>query len=205
MNFYIAETEYAAQNLLELALREEMALKECREKFGVVNSEFQAHRWDFETSDVNDDFSDRYIMGAHARMANAGRKAMELQTEMARLRQLITTRVAAIQALVGAILQIAKQGISIVHGARENAPPGRIIGSVPLRDVIWYGRNQALHFEEPAKPPTARCFKALAADFGDVFLLERHPGQSRAKEVLNLLGWSTYQNYVEDMQSLLRE
>lgn len=51
-------------------------------------------------------------------------------------------------ALSGSILQYAKQGISLKYGDRNTCPPGRIIGGQELKEIIWQGRNQALHWED---------------------------------------------------------
>lgn len=42
----------------------------------------------------------------------------------------------AVDTLAGGLLQIAKQGISIVHGNPHNCPSGRRIGSLTLKSII---------------------------------------------------------------------
>jgi hypothetical protein len=72
------------------------------------------------------------------------------------------------------------------------------------RSVPFQARNQALHHEEGNfKKSVTDLFAALEKEQGPQFSLTGHPNQSRAKQVLALLGWSDYAAYVSDMQSLL--
>jgi hypothetical protein len=91
-----------------------------------------------------------------------------------------------------------------VHGSRKNAPEGRAIGSLTLRDIIWQGRNQSIHYEdERFNPPVVTCFSAPEKEHGEQFSLTKHIGQNRAKQVVHLLGWTSYEGYREDMAGLL--
>lgn len=204
MNQYLTDTEFAVKNLIQIASAEENELKTKAARLREVEAQLRVHRWDFETSDLNDDFSDAYVMAAFERMARAAVEAHGLQQQLASLQASIGTHQQAIQAIAGSILQVAKQGISIVHGGLPGAPEGRKIGSLPIRDIIWQARNQALHFEEGTyNPPVVQLFGTLTAEQGPSFSLALHVRQSRAKQVVDLLGWSTYDTYVQDMQVLL--
>ena len=103
--------------------------------------------------------------------------------------------------LSGAILQFAKQGISIVHKNPKNCPPGRKVGSQDLRNVIWQARNHAMHYEESPKhkPEVLECFKTLELDFGPQFSLYAHPGVNLSKEVVEVLSWHGFETFREDM------
>lgn len=204
MHQYITDTEFAAKNLLILANDEENKLKALTEQLRVVVAQLRVHKWDFESSDLNDDFSDVYVMGAFGRMAKAAQQSGALEAQLTSLQVSIGTHQHAIQAIAGAILQIVKQGISIVHGNPAAAPEGRKIGTVSLKEVVWQARNQAIHYEEcnPRKSVTD-LFATLEQEQGAHFSLANHPNQSRAKQVLTLLGWSDYAAYLNDMQSLL--
>lgn len=156
MNPYLSETEYAVQNLLLLANKEETILAEKLTALASTEAKLRVHKWDFESSDLNDDFSDAYVMAAFGRMASAAKETEILRREASELQALVGARQAAIQAICGAILQIAKQGISVAHGGLSSAPTGRMIGSAAVRDIIWQGRNQSLHYEE-GNPKKWRC------------------------------------------------
>lgn len=62
--------------------------------------------------------------------------------------------------MAGSILQYAKQGISIVHAGLAACPDGRLVGSQPIKKVIWQGRNHALHWEDGRWKPSP-CGPAL--------------------------------------------
>ncbi|MHB8950197.1 MAG: hypothetical protein ACYC4S_14175 [Rhodoferax sp.] len=153
---------------------------------------------------MNDDFSDAYVMGAFNRMAKAHIEIEALQGEAASLQASIGARQQATQAISGAIFQVAKQGISLVHGGLAAAPDGRFIKSATVKSIVWQARNQAMHFEEGApKQPVKDLFAILEAEHGPQFSLSLHGAQSRAKQVLDLLGWNEYSAYLTDMSLLL--
>ncbi len=204
MNPYITETEYAVKNLIELTSNEEAELKGHKNALESAVARFKHGQWDFETSDMSDDFSDAHVMGAFHRMASAHKESNELKTEIDSIQALIGSRQSAIQAICGAILQISKQGISVVHNGKANAPEGRSIGSVSLRDIIWEARNQAIHYEEGTfNRNVTKLFQELKTDNGPEYCLVTHAKKSRAKQVVHLLGWHEYENYSNDMQLLL--
>lgn len=204
MHQYLNDTEFAVRNLLHLATGEEKTLKELAPRLASVGAQLRVHKWDFESSDLNDDFSDAYVMSAFGRMAKAHQEAATLQNQMAAIQASIGTHQHATQAITGAILQIAKQGISVVHGGLAAAPEGRRIGSLPIRDIIWQARNQSLHFEDGSfNKAVTTLFSVLEAEHGPQFSLAQHAKQSRAKQVLGLLRWDSYEHYLNDMVTLL--
>lgn len=123
----------------------------------------------------------------------------------------INASVLAINILAGTVLQIAKQAISIRHGAdiSDCMLQGRLISGTCVRDLIWIGRNQAMHFEETneTKQPGIRksgwvdLFKILNTHHHGAFSLAP-PFQSKAFEILQILGWSRFDRYESDMQDL---
>lgn len=204
MNPYLSETEYAVQNLLLLANKEDALLAEKLSALTSTEAKLRVHQWDFESSDLNDDFSEAYVMAAFGRMANAAKETESLRREASELQALVGIRQAAIQAICGAILQIAKQGISVVHGGLSAAPTGRMIGSAGVRDIIWQGRNQSLHYEEgKPKKGVLDLFATLEKEQGPQFSLAHHASQNRAAQVVQLLGWTTYAAYLSDMSMVL--
>jgi hypothetical protein len=61
-----------------------------------------------------------------------------------------------------------------------------------------------MHYEEGSfKKPLLDLFAKLESEQGPQFSLATHPKQNRAKQVLELLGWSSYSAYLADMQALL--
>jgi hypothetical protein len=144
-------------------------------------------------------------MAAFGRMSRTRESMEKISTEVSKLEDAVAAHEASVQAVCGSILQIAKQGISTVYGRqRTSAPTGRSIGSLELRDIIWQGRNQAIHYEDNQfQPPVVDCFATLEKEQGEQFSLTNHAGQNLAKQIIHLLGWTTYDRYEADMNSLL--
>ncbi|KPQ27649.1 MAG: PPE family [Marinobacter excellens HL-55] len=204
MHQYVKDTEFAVANLLKLAIDEEQRLSGLKKTLTTLEAKETAYKWDFETSDMNDDFSDAYVMAAFHRMAEARQAAKEIERKAAEIQAAVGAHQHATQAIAGGVLQIAKQGISLVFGKKGHAPMGRQIGVLPIRDIIWEGRNQALHYEEANyKKAVKEVFSALEQDHGEHFSLESHGHQSRAKQVLYVLGWFSFDDYARDMNELL--
>lgn len=204
MHQYLQDTEYVAKNLLRLANDEEQQLRALSPKLQQAEAELRVHQLDFQSSDLNEDFSDAYVMAAFGRAARAAQLAEQLRNQVAVLQATVGAHQQATQAISGAILQIAKQGIAFVYGGLGNAPSGRTIGSQCVRDIIWQARNQSMHYQEGNFNKAVNdLFAKLAAEQGARFNLAAHPEQNRAKQVLDLLGWSTYGAYLQDMQALL--
>ncbi len=204
MHQYLRDTEFAVQNLIQLAHEEERQLQMLCKKLEELEPKLKFLQWDYTSSDMNDDFSDAYVIGAFNRMAKAHQEAEALQREVASLQGSIGARQQSTQAIAGAIFQVAKQGISLVYGGVTAAPDGRVIGSVALKSIIWQARNQAMHFEEgEPKQAVKELFAILEKEHGPQFSLSKNGVRSRSKQVLELLGWNDYQAYITDMTSVL--
>jgi hypothetical protein len=110
-------------------------------------------------------------------------------------------------AVAGAILQVARQCVSIAwpapHGRMEK---GRMVGKQHLSSVIWHARNQSLHFEEgmPTNSNTKKSVQLLSEEYGiQIDNLSESP-RSLAVEVFEILEWSSYENYAKDMVEMLK-
>lgn len=105
-------------------------------------------------------------------------------------------------ALSGALLQFAKQGLSIRYGKSLSAcPKGRPIGSQSITDVIWQGRNQAIHWEEGQfRSTTEATLKQLAKDFGPPY--DQYASRSLAYEIVSVLGWQSFADFSKDLLAL---
>lgn len=204
MSQYLRDTEFASKNLFKLATFEEGELEVLREKLMSAEKEFEANHILFRNSDLHEDSADPIVINAYSRAMEAGSKVMSLKPKVKALMARVSSHQTAVQAISAAILQIAKQGISLEYGGRSAAPPGRALGSLCLRDVIWQGRNQSMHYDDDEpKEPVLILFKALAKQYGEQFSLVKYAKQSRAKQVLDVLGWKGYESYLHDMQELL--
>jgi hypothetical protein len=103
--------------------------------------------------------------------------------------------------LAGMVLELAKRGITMVHGGLQQAPAAPAVGTVALRDVIWQSRNQAMHWEDgKLHPPTQACFDALFAEHGPPF--EDATKRNLSVDVLRVLGWTDYDTFAADLTRL---
>ena len=102
-------------------------------------------------------------------------------------------------ALSSAVLQIARQGLSQVHGRLTSVPTGRKVLDVDLKDVIWQGRNQAIHWEE-GKPhqPVIDCFSVMAANDP---AFTNFATANLAFQVVAALGWADWTAFQADIVS----
>jgi hypothetical protein len=104
----------------------------------------------------------------------------------------------------GALLQYAKQAISHLHGrSRDNAPVGRRkVAGLPLRDVIWEGRNQALHREDRQFSASVdTVFLTLEATYPGKFA-DYTTGVNKAFDVVTVLNWRSLDAFEADLLSI---
>lgn len=118
----------------------------------------------------------------------------------------------AVNVIAGAILQIAKQAIAICHGPKlqDCLTPGRAVAGSCVRNIVWLGRNQSMHFEETQLVPGKGGWKSSWVDLFQQ-LDQLHPGRfamvepfrSHAKAVMDILGWTySYSQFQADMREL---
>lgn len=153
--------------------------------------------------------------GIRDRRAGLDRVKLKLQGNI----RAIETYGVLIDIAAGAFLQISKQVLSIAYGERENAPPGASVSSTCIRDLIWHGRNQSMHYEETRLMPAlneqgkvikgkgrsswVETFQKMNDQSPDRFEMSP-PYRSLAKDVLDTLGWTyDYTKFERDMRDLL--
>lgn len=103
-------------------------------------------------------------------------------------------------AMASALLQYAKQGITLAHGELKNAPGGRTVLDVPLSEFIWMGRNQGNHWDEGEfrKGVTEFFTKLAAVDL----TFQDYTARNLGFDIVSALGWSDYEAFERDMISL---
>lgn len=223
MHPYVDVTRYAAENLFQTLHVEGAKLAHLEKQLESATAAFEYHDWDVSTSDLNDDFSDAYVMRASVLRGEAYQAMTTAvqykQAEEARLKAWIASNEQALDALRAAILQIVKQGIALIYKPAGPGPQngkwpsnesllraktGRHVGQQELKTVIWQARNQAIHYEdETFSQSVTQCFAQLEQDFGPQFSLTAGAGRSLSKHVFDALGWSDYAVYEKDVLSLL--
>jgi hypothetical protein len=191
MTTYLSEVRAAGEQILDLIRRDSDALANLEARRAQAFALFSLYRESAMT--IGGPFSDDVDYEAEAAKAQLhhGRNT-EAEAEIARYESAMEARRLSRSVLAGAILQLGKQGISAVHGRdRDNAPTGDAVGGQCERDVIWEGRNQAMHWEEGSLSKRVRdCFDQLERDFGPHF--DNYDREPKAPEVLSVLGWGTW-------------
>lgn len=132
----------------------------------------------------------------------------EAKVTLTRQRLKLSATVRAVQVtdqtmtiVAGTLLQIARQGLVTRYGQKiEDCPiEGRITSGAHIREIIWFGRNQAMHFDDSKPGSWTSLFKTLD---------QHHPGKftpepvSRSMAIIDLLGWMSFEQYEADMENL---
>lgn len=206
MNQYLVDTKFAVESLIETIHVEENQLSILTKQFDMLKKVFDHLFWDYSTADMHQDFNELQVQHRYIQMAKfaeqndlKGKKA-----ELDAFAKSISAKKDSMNSLSMSLLQIAKQGISTVHGNPVNCPSARNIGSETLKNVIWQGRNQSIHCEEGNPNQRVRdCFSNLANDFGSEFDLTVDYTSNKARTIIDLLNWNTCENYEKDMISLI--
>ncbi|MGJ9384918.1 hypothetical protein [Salipaludibacillus sp. CF4.18] len=201
MHSYLEETKYASSELIKLISYEEKELTELRLQVREKEKELSRRYLLFRQKDfdMNDEM---HLQHAYGKFFSFGESIVyPLKNSLEEMESRLITKNFSIGALSGALLQIAKQGISTVYVGLQDCPDGRAIGNQALKNVIWRARNQSIHYEMGSyHPPVQVCFQQLEADFGSKYHLS---DKNLSKEIIDLLGWTEYAQYEKDMIHLL--
>lgn len=217
MPAYLAEVQHAVEGLLPLIWQEQDMLSDRKKQLDErkaelsrlerqVREEYENAAWLLNNPELDDEgigtlrHWDNYF-GPDKDRYHLEQKIPGLQAAVESLGASVEAHRFSVNALAAAVIQVAKQGLAIVHRGKPD-PAGRMIGSSQrLSEVIWQARNQALHWEEQSfRPALTKCFTTLAAevnqDFGD-FLT-----RNLALDVITMLGWRTFEDFERDLLSL---
>jgi hypothetical protein len=196
MSPYLSATRFAAEGFLRIAADGRAQIAAGHQHETERSAELEIHAAAFEAAA---DLDTLLTAGALKHVSEYNAEQATRLAGMLRALLLESVKVAR-----GALLQIGKQGIATAHGKKAAAPPGRMIGTQPLRDVVWGARNQAMHaVEGEYRGEALTIFRRLEADFGVQFFLNSTVRKSRAPEVCDLLGWTQYAAFEKDMRDLL--
>lgn len=206
MNKYLADTNYAAKSLIELYMHEILEYKEAEQAF-VAGAEY-VNAWNaqFEGKDLIQEALRLPLLPQLRDMQKNTDQIRVSAKKMFALKDTLKTRQFALQVLCGALLQIAKQGISVTyaHEWKTKCPAGRTIGVETVRNIIWQSRNHSMHYEENKPSDSVRqCFANLETNFGAQFSLSSQPSTNLAAHVIDVLQWHSYDAYEADMTTLL--
>jgi hypothetical protein len=209
MHQYLIDIEYATTNIIDLIMHDQQELDQAKKRYHQLQKDLKFYQQQMYAADMSDDLSPMQLQYEYLKYnkqtEDLSKQEEILISQIEELKNSIDTKSFAISSLCGALLQISKQGISIVYGGLGSCPNGRAIGNEILKNIIWQGRNQSMHYEENnPKQAVKTCFQNLEAFFGNEYSLTLHPSENFAQKiVINVLGWNDYQVYKHDMISLL--
>jgi hypothetical protein len=107
----------------------------------------------------------------------------------------------SMSALAGAVLQVAKQALALRHGCKPDIVNARRIGSQSVVEVIWEGRNHAMHWDEGAPRNKVKdMLTALTSDVRTTVV----PGRNNCLSILGALGWKSANDVVADLEQLIQ-
>lgn len=148
---YVSEIEHAAASLIAAIWSEQLKLQELEEEIRKLKPVVEDnYRRAMDVQRFAED-PDAVMMGVGMYWDNYfGEDKHLYHTDMQRqeLANKVASHAFSVASLSAALLQHAKQGISLAHGGTANCPNGRPIGSQNLKIIIWEARNQSLHWEE---------------------------------------------------------
>jgi hypothetical protein len=200
---YLSEIEFAASNVISTIWAERNRIEELLAEIKSLSVAVEANYQRALALQESDDIDD-VAMGAGVYWENYfgdDKQLFHKNEEALSLEGQLALHEFSIASLSGNLLHYAKQGISICHGELRNCPDGRMIGTQPLKAVMWQGRNQALHWEAGTfHPPVERCFQALATDIDSKF--NDYLNRNMAFDVVEFLGWKDFNAFETDMLSI---
>ncbi|WP_226673466.1 hypothetical protein [Rossellomorea aquimaris] len=138
------------------------------------------------------------------------------QIELKPIKKLQKEREDSLQLLSGALLQAAKQAISIEFKNLNNISTSDLVknSSLKLEEIIWSGRNQSLHWEEGwFAEQTVNTFKQLSKEFSEIdevplkgnnsTRISESDRKSYAFEIVSkVLQWDDYNKFKNNMKSI---
>nr|NNM90161.1 hypothetical protein [Bacilli bacterium] len=194
--------------LIKLATHEELQLEQLENNLKKAVELYEILYLQFYNYDLSEFTDELVLQNLYQKSMKAQSHCDELKLKADKLRVSIHNKQTSIRALCQAILQIARQGISISYKrSKDKCPPGRNVYGESLKTIIWEARNQSIHHEEGNfKTSVQDCFYHLESEIGaDIIPFSSHPNRNYSKEIIWLLGWTDYSKYYIDMISLLGE
>lgn len=201
---YLTEIHHAVETIVSEIYCEQNVLSETRAELAALTAATDHGYRRAEFLLMNPDFDDEGLGAAihWDTYFDVDKDRFYKKAEYDEINQRVAARQFSIAALSGSLLQFGKQGISLHYGKKRiGCPDGRIVYGIPLNEVIWQARNQALHWEEDYfHDPTTKCFEHLAAKADPVF--GQFKDRSLAFEIIQLLGWNNTEAFFADMKLL---
>lgn len=201
---YLSEVEYSAAGIIPMIWHEHADLAKIRDELEALTRVVEHKYTQAEFVAMNAEDPDDVAMAAGMHWENYfgdDKERHHKAVDATELQSRIDARSFSVGSLCGSLLQIAKQGISVAHGGLAACPDGRDVHGHHLKQVIWQGRNQSIHWEEgDPHPPVRQLFDSLTANvdakFGD------YRTRNCAFDIVELLNWKTLEDFTNDMNQL---
>jgi hypothetical protein len=203
INSYLSEIEHAARSLIGLLWEEHRQVEELQAQVEKLTAEVRdGYRRAAAWKDSED--PDDVMAGAGIQWGTyfgPDKQRHGVTDRLTQAHDQLAARAFSRSSMAASLLQYAKQGISITQSSLDACPDGYAIGTQVLKQVIWQGRNQSIHWEEgkPHKAVTT-CFDLLSAEAGGQFA--PYKTQNLAFEVVTLLKWDSFETFETDLRSL---
>lgn len=102
--------------------------------------------------------------------------------------------------LAGAVLQIAKQTLSLRYDGKPVIASSKMIGSQSISEVIWEGRNHSMHRDEGE--PRGNVQNMLNALSNDLHI-NIEAGKNNSLSILGAFGWKSELDVIADLEAML--
>lgn len=201
---FINNTEYALEHIYRALGVYYRVLGENEKEIGKIN-------------DCNRMLSEKFIyegqwsVHANASYANYMKKTNELLKMKNKVNECLSSKLErflesnkvsleSMSYLAGLILQLAKQMLSIRYNCKPSISDVRKIGTQSIIEIIWEGRNHAMHWEEiEPKEKVKEMLQGLERDF----IYDIKFGENNCLLILEALGWIDKESVIKDMKEII--
>ena len=201
---YITEVEYSAAGIIQMIWHEHADLAKISKDLDALTKAVEQRYMQADNVAMNAEDPDDVAMAAGMHWENYfgdDKERHHKTVDASEMQSRIDARAFSVGSLCGSLLQIAKQGISVAHGDLDSCPNGRDVHGHHLKQVIWQGRNQSIHWEEGnPHPPVGQLFDSLATNVDPKF--GNYTTQNCAFDIVDLLNWRTLDKFKTDMNLL---
>lgn len=205
---FVTESRFALEKFYEVMEIRRRALDSISRRIeDLLRREQDEHKWFIDWGQWEADANHVFVQYMRRiEQMSASRTALEGGAARdATLRQLMAEAGATesdIGIAAGAVLQVGKQALSYRFGPKGSIPiaNARCIGTQTVIDVIWEGRNHAMHWEE-SKPGNAKVMMLTLQGDG---LLNVRPGENQAADLLEILGWRSADDVLDELKQLVQ-
>ncbi len=205
MDVYLKEIHFAVENAMATIWTDKNLVSELDDKVADLQARVDRAYRDAEFAALNPMDADdvAHATGMYwSTYFGDDKDRYYTQQDLEEARTRLNVRWFSINVVSASLLQLAKQGISMVHGSLQACPSGRSISpSLDLKTVVWQGRNQSSHWEEgQLNRSVIQCFQLLSIEVDPKF--DNYLSQNLAFSVIEELGWKTHEDFSSDLMSL---